>query len=181
MRSKPINLDPSKFEHTPVLPQQIEAHSVLTGEYNQIDDFKKTIRSMGLKVTDQRLTILGCLYENQSSRSDRHITAQALFELCHRKDSSIGFATVYRFLRELTEHKLVTEVRMGGQPSRYELATKEHHDHITCTQCGDIREFENEKIEKLQQQVAIQFGFKLTGHILELYGVCPNCQKKQNL
>ncbi len=181
MRNTRSAADLSPLEYTPILPQHIEAQSVLTAEYNQIDDFKKTIRSMGLKVTDQRLVILGCLYDNQSSRSDRHITAQALFELCHRKDPSIGFATVYRFLRELTQHQLVTEVRMGGQSSRYELATKEHHDHITCTQCGDIREFENEKIEKLQQQVAIQFGFKLTGHILELYGVCPNCQKKSNL
>lgn len=167
-----------KTEYTPILPQHIESQSTITAEYNQIDDFKKMIRSMGLKVTDQRLIILGCLHDNQHSYSDRHVTAQALFEKCHRKDSTIGFATVYRFLRELTQHQLVTEVRMGGQPSRYELATKKHHDHLTCTQCGDISEFENEKIEKLQQQVATQFGFKLTGHILELYGVCQNCQTK---
>lgn len=168
----------NKNDFTPVLPQHVEVQSTITAVYNQNDDFKKMIRSMGLKVTDQRLIILACLYDNQSSYSERHVTAQALFEKCHKKDSSIGFATVYRFLRELTENKLVTEVRMGGQPSRYELTTKEHHDHLTCTSCGNISEFENEKIEKLQQQVAAQFGFKLTGHILELYGLCQNCQKK---
>lgn len=166
-----------KNDLTPVLPQHIEHQSILTNEYSQVDDFKKIIRAMGLKVTDQRLSILSCLFESQKSFNERHVTAQALFERCHKKDSSIGFATVYRFLRELSQHDFVTEVRMGGQASRYELKTKEHHDHLTCTACGNISEFENEKIEKLQQQVAAQFGFKLTGHILELYGICQNCQK----
>lgn len=166
-----------KNEITPLLPQHIEHQSTLISEYSQFDDFKKMIRTMGLKVTNPRLSILTCLYESQKTYTERHITAQALFERCHKKDSSIGFATVYRFLRELSEHAFVTEVRMGGQPSRYELTTKEHHDHLTCTSCGHISEFENDKIEKLQQQVAAQFGFKLTGHILELYGLCQNCQK----
>lgn len=166
-----------KNDSTPVLPQYIEHQSILTGEHSQVDDFKKMIRAMGLKVTDQRLIILSCLFESQKSFDERHVTAQALFERCLKKDSTIGFATVYRFLRELSGHDFVTEVRMGGQPSRYELKTKEHHDHLTCTVCGNISEFENEKIEKLQQQVAAQFGFKLTGHILELYGICQNCQK----
>jgi Fur family transcriptional regulator, ferric uptake regulator len=166
-----------KNDSTPVLPQFIEHQSVLTNEYNQNEEFKKMIRSMGLKVTDQRLCIFACLAASQKSYDERHVTAQALFERCHKKDSTIGFATVYRFLRELAANELVTEVRMGGQASRYELTTKEHHDHLTCTSCGHISEFENEKIEKLQQQVATQFGFKLTGHILELYGLCQNCQK----
>lgn len=165
-------------EFTPVLPQHSESESIITAEYNQVDDFKKIIRSMHLKVTDQRMVILSCLYDSQKSYRDRHVTAQALFEKCYKKDSSIGFATVYRFLRELTANQYVTEVRMGGQPSRYEVTTKEHHDHLTCTVCGKISEFKNDKIEKLQQQVASQFGFKLTGHILELYGVCQECQKK---
>lgn len=165
-------------EFTPILPQHSDSESVITAEYNQEDDFKKIVRSMSLKVTNQRMVILSCLYDSQKSYRDRHVTAQALFEKCYKKDSSIGFATVYRFLRELTAHQYVTEVRMGGQPSRYELTTKEHHDHLTCTACGKISEFKNDKIEKLQQQVASQFGFKLTGHILELYGVCQDCQRK---
>ena len=165
-------------EFTPILPQYSDSESIITAEYNQSDDFKKIIRSMSLKVTGQRMVILSCLYDNQKSYRDRHITAQALYEKCYKKDSSIGFATVYRFLRELTAHQYVTEVRMGGQPSRYELTTKDHHDHLTCTVCGKISEFENDKIEKLQQQVASQFGFKLTGHILELYGICQDCQRK---
>lgn len=143
------------------------------------EDFKKIIREMGLKVTAPRMLILSCLHDSEVKSGKRHVTAQELFEKVLLKDDSVGFATVYRFLRDLAEKNFVTEVRMGGQSSRYELTTKEHHDHLTCTACGQICEFENNKIEKLQNQVAEFFGFKLTHHILELYGLCPSCQTKE--
>ncbi|OFZ31762.1 MAG: transcriptional repressor [Bdellovibrionales bacterium RIFCSPHIGHO2_01_FULL_40_29] len=147
-------------------------------ERNQTDDFKKIIRAMGLKITEQRMLILRCLHDAEVQSGERHVTAQELFEKVAAVDSSVGFATVYRFLRNLAEKKFVTEVRMGGQSSRYELTTQHHHDHLTCTSCGKICEFENPKIEKLQSQVADHFGFILTSHILELYGLCPSCQAK---
>lgn len=136
-------------------------------------DLKRMIRDMGLKVTTPRLAILEAL-----GRGRAHVTAQEVFEKVKTKDSEIGFATVYRFLRFLTEKKLVTEVRMGGMPARYELTPRAHHDHLTCTDCGKIVEFENHDIEELQQLVANNNGFTLTGHVLELYGVCPKCQVK---
>jgi Fur family ferric uptake transcriptional regulator len=160
-----------------MLPKQVDQDIIKKNERFKEEDFKKIIRSMGLKITDQRLLILSCFHSTDANKSsDRHITAQELYEKVNKKDSKIGFATVYRFLREMADNKVVTEVRMGGQPSRYELTTKEHHDHLTCLKCGKICEFENKKIEKLQAQVAEYFGFKLTHHILELYGVCPSCQ-----
>lgn len=163
-----------------MLPRQNEHNIQRKAERFKEDDFKKIIRSMGLKITDQRLLILTCLHDPESKFADRHVTAQELFEKVAKKDSSVGFATVYRFLRDLANKNFVTEVRMGGQPSRYELSTKEHHDHLTCTECGKICEFENKKIEDLQLQVAEFFGFKLTHHILELYGVCLSCQSKSD-
>jgi len=163
-----------------VLPVHQTTETKHKGDRFQIDDFKKMIRSMNLKITDQRILILQSLYDSDKKSGERHVTAQELFEKVYARDSSIGFATVYRFLRDLSANELVTEVRMGGQASRYELTPKDHHDHLTCSQCGKICEFENEKIEQLQAQVAAFFGFKLTGHVLELFGVCPDCQKKQN-
>ncbi len=162
------------------IAQDIVKNTVKKQERYKEEDFKRIIRSMGLKITDQRLLIIGCLHDPDSKLSDRfsdkHVTAQELFERVSKKNTKVGFATVYRFLRNLADKNLATEVRMGGQPSRYELATKHHHDHLTCTQCGKICEFENKKIENLQVQVAEYFGFKLTNHILELYGLCPACQ-----
>ncbi len=136
--------------------------------------FKQMIRAMNLKVTEQRMAILQALHCGRA-----HVTAQEVYELIGAKDPDIGFATVYRFLRTLTEHSFVTEVRMGGLPARYELTPKAHHDHLTCIQCGKICEFENVEIEKLQERVANQFGFALTSHVLELYGVCSDCQRRK--
>ncbi len=158
------------------LPRQSSTEIIKYNERFQQDDFKKMIRAMGLKITTQRMLILGSLHDADALSGERHVTAQELFEKVAVVDSSVGFATVYRFLRNLAEKNFVTEVRMGGGSSRYELTTQHHHDHLTCTVCGRICEFENPKIEKLQAQVAEHFGFILTSHILELYGTCPSCQ-----
>lgn len=133
---------------------------------------KKIIRELGLKVTQQRIHILEVVRSGPS-----HFTAQEVFEIVSEKNPDIGFATVYRFLKKLSEQSFVSEVRMGGMPARYEWAAKAHHDHITCTRCNKIVEFENQKIEELQLKMAEQHGFTLTHHVLELYGVCGECQK----
>ena len=140
-----------------------------------VDDFKRIIRAMGVKVTGQRLAILAAL-----STGRAHVTAQEVYEQVHGQHSEIGFATVYRFLRKLTELNYVTEVRMGGLPARYELTPRRHHDHLTCTRCSRIVEFENSQIEALQERVAKENGFLLTHHVLELYGLCRQCQSHGN-
>lgn len=132
---------------------------------------KKIIRDLGLKVTSQRLLILEVVRSGPS-----HFTAQEVYEAVSARNPAVGFATVYRFLRTLSDHQFVIEVRMGGMPARYEWAAKQHHDHLTCSVCAKIVEFENAEIEKLQERVAKEFGFQLTDHVLELYGVCPDCQ-----
>ncbi len=135
-------------------------------------EIKKIIREMHLKVTHQRRAILEVLAVGR-----HHFTAQEIFDLVHKRFPEIGFATVYRFLKKLTEYKFVSEVRMGGLPARYELAPTHHHDHMSCIECGKIVEFENYAIENLQEKVAAELGFELTGHVLELYGICPDCRK----
>ena len=167
-----------KFRGVLMLPRQNDEDIIRKTERFKDEDYRKVIRAMGLKITGQRLLILGCLHDSEAKSGERHVTAQELFEKVIKKDPNVGFATVYRFLRDLADKNFVTEVRMGKQPSRYEMTTKDHHDHLTCTQCGKICEFENKKIEKLQIQVAEYFGFKLTNHVLELFGVCPSCQAK---
>lgn len=132
---------------------------------------KKIVRSLGLKVTQQRLLILESILKGRA-----HVTAQEVYESVARKSPDIGFATVYRFLRTLCQHTFMTEVRMGGLPARYEWADKTHHDHLSCVRCRKICEFENQEIEDLQEKIASQMGFVLTSHILEMYGVCKDCQ-----
>jgi Fur family ferric uptake transcriptional regulator len=149
------------------------AEVLMKRERFDVETLKRIIRDMGLKVTEQRLAILEAL-----SRGRAHVSAQEVFERVKRQHEDMGFATVYRFLRNLTEKNFVTEVRMGGLPARYELTPRSHHDHLTCSECGKIVEFENRDIEQLQHLVARNNGFQLTGHVLELYGICPECQVK---
>lgn len=137
------------------------------------ESLKRILRDMNLKVTDQRLAILGAL-----ARGRIHATAQEIYDRVSRSHADIGFATVYRLLKLLATNGFVTEVRMGGLPAKYELTPRGHHDHLACTNCGRIIEFENRDIEELQSLVARNNGFLLTGHVLELYGLCPNCQKE---
>lgn len=157
-------------DSVPLLPRQQDEDLIVHSDEFTEPELKKIIRALNLKVTTQRMAILKALHEGR-----RHITAQELFEKVNEDHPEIGFATVYRFLRTLTEGNFVAEVRMGGLPARYELNSKNHHDHLTCIRCGKICEFENKTIETLQEKVAKQFGFQLTHHVLELYGICPNC------
>lgn len=157
----------------PVLPVS-SSQETLARAPRRVDKVpgKKIIRDLGLKVTDQRLLILEVV-----RRGPNHFTAQDVFEAVVAKNPSVGFATVYRFLRTLSEQNYVSEIRLGGMPARYEWAAKDHHDHLTCTSCNRIVEFENHEIERLQEKVAKEFGFVLNHHVLELYGTCSDCRQ----
>ncbi len=109
---------------------------------NSQSQLKKVIRNMGIKVTQQRLTILEHIFNGKE-----HITAQEVYERVRETSPEVGFATVYRFLRTLSDHKTLTELRMNGLPARYEWADKKHHDHLSCKSCSKIVEFENSEIE----------------------------------
>lgn len=157
----------------PHTPRRNSKLSRLEKEQLTTVHFKQIIRDLGLKVTHQRLVILEKILQGRD-----HVTAQEVFESVSEISPEIGFATVYRFLRSLSENGFVTELRMKGLPARYEWADKKHHDHMTCVNCGAIREFENQQIESLQIKIAEELGFVLTDHVMELYGVCPVCQRK---
>src|SRR5690242_9342105 len=104
----------------PILPHHHDEDVTLArNDHRDEAEFKRIIRALNLKVTGQRLAILQSLHEGR-----RHVTAQELFERVNAKHPEIGFATVYRFLRNLSDGHFVTEVRMGGLPARYELTPK---------------------------------------------------------
>lgn len=157
-----------------VLPLPANNETSYFDESWSTSDLKQIIRKMNLKVTPQRVLILQALHEGRV-----HITAQELYEKVQRINTDVGFATVYRFLKDMAEARVVTELRMGSMPTRYELTPKKHHDHMTCTACGKIVEFQNKNIEDHQEKVAKQYGFQLTHHVLELYGICTSCQMKK--
>lgn len=108
----------------------------------------------------------------------RHVTAEELLRDVRTRDPRIGAATVYRTLRVLQDSGIVAERHFEGGASRFELLGDEHHDHLICTVCGTIVEFEDDVIEQEQNRVAKLYGYELIMHRHELYGICPNCRAR---
>lgn len=135
--------------------------------------FHDFITHKGLKTTRQRDVILDAFLS-----SDRHMSIEDLYLKLRAKHPRIGYATVYRTLKLFAESGIAREIQFGDGQTRYEhVAEGEHHDHLVCTHCGTIIEFENETIEKLQSEVADSYGFIIETHKLELYGICAKCRK----
>jgi Fur family ferric uptake transcriptional regulator len=135
--------------------------------------FQEYITRQGLKSTRQRDIILDAFLS-----SDRHMSIEELYLKLRAKHPNIGYATVYRTLKLFAESGIAREMQFGDGQTRYEHVTEgEHHDHLVCTGCGTIIEFENETIEKLQGEVADSHGFLIQTHKLELYGLCVKCRK----
>jgi len=136
--------------------------------------FKEHLRQQGLKSTAQRDDIARVFFG-----SNRHISVEELYNAVKRVNPRIGYATVYRTMKLLTECGLAVERHFRDGEARYEsLAEGHQHDHLICERCGKIVEFEEPRIETLQADVARTFGFRSTGRKMELYGVCRECQKK---
>ncbi len=128
----------------------------------------------GLRSTDQRRLIVETFF-----RAPNHISIEELLSDVRAQDPKVGYATVYRTLKLLTECGVAFERRFGDGLTRYELADEEaHHDHLICVDCGKITEFEEPEIEALQESIAAKYGFLLRSHKHEMYGVCPECQAK---
>ena len=147
-----------------------------TVEYEQLlNDFKQLLKKNNLKFTIQREVILETLYN-----SDEHLTPEALHHLIQEKypELKTGIATVYRTLSLLEDSNVVTSLSFGAQGKKYELGAKEHHDHLICTECGKITEFVDEEIEKRQQDITKELGFKMSDHSMQIYGICKECQEK---
>ena len=144
-----------------------------TIEYEQLlEDFKKLLKENSLKFTIQREVILETLYN-----SDEHLTPESLHHLIQENfpDLKTGIATIYRTLSLLEDSQMVTSLSFGAQGKKYELGAKEHHDHMICTECGNITEFVDEEIEKRQDAIAQTLGFKISDHSMQIYGTCKKC------
>ncbi len=139
---------------------------------NQV--FLEHIKKSGLRRTAQRDLILEIFL-----RTEDHLTSEDLYWLVQKEDASVGHTTVYRTLKLLTEAGLAREVRFGDGKTYYEHHYNHaHHDHMICTECGEVIEFFSAEIEALQDAMADKYGFKPTHHSLRILGLCKKCQNK---
>lgn len=134
--------------------------------------FHAYLAKQGLKSTKQRDVIA-----QQFFATDGHLSIEELLTLARQEQPRVGYATVYRTLKLLTECGLAAERRFGEGQTTYETAgDNAHHDHLICLECGHVLEFHNEEIEREQERVARSFGFNVVRHKHELYGLCPRAR-----
>lgn len=127
-------------------------------------DLAERCLSAGLKMTDQRRTILRVLDEAHD-----HPSVEVVYERAKQKDPSISIATVYRTLSLLDEMDLIVRHEFKENFSRYET-NMDHHHHLIDLETGAVIEFKNEELEKLKAKIAKELGYELIDHRLELYG-----------
>jgi Fur family ferric uptake transcriptional regulator len=133
----------------------------------------KYMAEKGLKSTRQRALIVETFFQ-----AGGHVSVEDVWSRVRKVDQRVSVATVYRTMKLLAESGLAHARNFGDGQTRYEAAVgREHHDHLICTSCGKIIEFENDRIEALQEHVAKRHGFKVTSHKMELYGLCRDCQR----
>lgn len=135
--------------------------------------YNKYLAKKGLKSTRQRDRIV-----QEFFKKHQHLTVEELWSRVRKVDPKIGYATVYRTLKLLGECGLALKREFGGGQARYEHLTDHHHDHLICVGCNEIIEFENDRIEELQETVCRRHKFKLVNHKMELYGYCEDCSRK---
>jgi Fur family transcriptional regulator, ferric uptake regulator len=139
-------------------------------DVKEIGVLKEHLSKHQLKLTRQREQILSTFLKIE------HITAEQMYRLLAKKDPHIGLATIYRTLNLFCEAGLAQARHFGTQTQYDNVSHKRHHDHLICTSCGKIVEFENDDIERLQEEVATRNGFTIQTHKLELYGLCTSCR-----
>jgi len=130
----------------------------------------RDISAAGGKRSRSRALIIGIFF-----RSGRHLTVDELTRKVRTRNRNIGSATVYRTLKLLSRLGYAKELDFGEGVRRYESSLTAHHDHLVCTGCGKVSEFEEPRIERLQDEVAKKHGFVPTMHRLAIYGTCPQC------
>lgn len=128
------------------------------------------LKDAGLKVTVPRIRVLRVLEKG------KHFSVEKIYNKLLNDDEEIGLATVYRVLTRLEQAGLVVRHHFEAESAVFELNTGYHHDHIVCLKCDKVDEFFDKAIESRQLDIASKLGYKLTGHNLNLYGLCSQCR-----
>ncbi len=126
---------------------------------------RKNLQAVGLKVTQPRLSIFRVLAQS----IERHLSADDIYLQLAADDNEVPLATIYRVLTQFEQAGLVTRHNFESGHSVFELDSGDHHDHMICVESGQVMEFVNEEIERLQKEIARTAGYELIDHSLVLY------------
>jgi Fur family peroxide stress response transcriptional regulator len=130
------------------------------------------LKDAGVRMTPQRHAILSYLLETMS-----HPTVDEIYKSLEKKFPNMSVATVYNNLRVFKESGLVRELTYGDTSSRYDANMSDHY-HAVCTKCGIVKDFHYSILDDVEKEAAVNTGFEITSHRLEVYGLCENCQNQ---
>jgi len=128
------------------------------------DRIEQLCNERGLRMTEQRRVIARVL-----SEAADHPDVEQVYQRAVEQDPNISISTVYRTVRLFEEANILHRHDFGDGRSRYEETPEEHHDHLIDVQTGEVIEFRNDEIEKLQERIAAELGFEIVDHRLEIY------------
>lgn len=135
--------------------------------------FNAYLKKKKLKITRQRQVIL-----DNFLKTEGHLSTEELYNQVRQKDKTIGYATVSRTMKALTDSGLAREIDLGDSRSRFEpLYKRPHHHHIICVECPKTIEFLSPELEQLQEQVVLRYRFRPVRHHFQVFGVCEDCLK----
>ena len=142
-----------------------------------MSDDKNTLKEQGLSKFTPRLAVLNVMQEN----SGCHLSADEIYQYLLDHERPMSISTVYRVLTQLEKVGIVKKQNFCTERVKcfYEFDDHQHHDHMVCIECRSIHEFFDLEIETRQIEIAKNFGFELTDHKLNLYGICALCSKTQ--
>ena len=127
-------------------------------------ELEQALRAAGVRVTRQRAALLRVI-----AASSDHPDAAELHARAERAGAGVSLATVYRTLTTLRAQGVIEKLEFQGEPARWEAADQHHHDHMIDVETGEVMEFTNDRIERLQAEVAAEMGYEIVHHRLELY------------
>lgn len=130
------------------------------------------LRKAGLKVTIPRTKILEML-ENSAGK---HLSAEDIYRALLASGDELGLATVYRVLTQFEAAGIIQRLNFEGGQAVFELNQGDHHDHLVCVKCNHVDEFVDDLIEARQRAIAEQYGYQMTDHALNIFGLCKNCR-----
>lgn len=136
--------------------------------------FERFIRSQGLRGTAQRDTVLDAFL-----RTRDHVSVEELYKIIGRGRQKVGFATVYRTMKLITDCGLAREVVFDDGVVRFEHSHKhEHHHHLICTRCRKVIEFTSDDMDRTEETILAEFGFRMESHQYKVYGICSDCSRR---
>jgi Fur family ferric uptake transcriptional regulator len=145
-------------------------------EETPLTRFRSYLRRRNLRMTPERRSVLEVILSREG-----HFDAEELLQFLRRKNRRVSRATLYRTLDHLREAGLVRMHRFGRGQAHFERNFgRQHHDHMVCNRCQRVIEFVNEDIERLQEEMCAAHGFRSTSHVMQIFGVCRECQDEES-